>query len=248
MIRQFEIQQWTVALLSRPEPGFQDADFLAWIDRDLRAFFPFRRFLACYGSLVSGRIEVHHRLSIGAAVGTLERIPLELDLRLSGCIKHWVETRRPLLIDFFDPPAFVADWERDLFARAGRVAAHGVIDLAANAGSYFAFGGLEAPLGTEHAQVLDLVVPTLHAMLVDLVQQNMVSHDHLDGLTAQQRKVVNLVAAGASNKMVARSLGIAEKTVRNMLTSIYVGLGVSGRYSMMALLRSGRVRHIRSKK
>lgn len=48
-------------------------------------------------------------------------------------------------------------------------------------------------------------------------------------LTDKQREVLDLVAAGLSNRLIARRLGISEKTVKSHLTAIYAALGVTDR-------------------
>jgi DNA-binding NarL/FixJ family response regulator len=51
----------------------------------------------------------------------------------------------------------------------------------------------------------------------------------LAALTAREREVLTLVAAGLPNKSIARRLEISEKTVKAHLTSIFQRLGVSDR-------------------
>lgn len=48
-------------------------------------------------------------------------------------------------------------------------------------------------------------------------------------LTAREREVLALVAAGFPNKRIARELGISEKTVKAHLTSVYRRVGVDDR-------------------
>jgi DNA-binding NarL/FixJ family response regulator len=48
-------------------------------------------------------------------------------------------------------------------------------------------------------------------------------------MTAQQWKILELLAQGAPNKEIARKLGIASSTVKNQLTVIFQRLGVSNR-------------------
>ncbi len=48
-------------------------------------------------------------------------------------------------------------------------------------------------------------------------------------LTAREREVLALIAQGLTNKVIARRLGIAEKTVKTHLTSVFNALGVTDR-------------------
>ena len=48
-------------------------------------------------------------------------------------------------------------------------------------------------------------------------------------LTPREREVLQLVGAGLSNRMIARRLGISEKTVKAHLTSVFTTIGVTDR-------------------
>ncbi len=48
-------------------------------------------------------------------------------------------------------------------------------------------------------------------------------------LTAREREVLALLAEGLANKQIARRLGIAEKTVKAHLTSVFQSIGVTDR-------------------
>ncbi|MFN2536783.1 MAG: response regulator [Mycobacteriales bacterium] len=52
-----------------------------------------------------------------------------------------------------------------------------------------------------------------------------------DALTAREREVLALVAAGLPNKSIARRLAISEKTVKAHLTRVFTVLGVQDRTS-----------------
>ena len=66
----------------------------------------------------------------------------------------------------------------------------------------------------------------------------------LEAMTAQQRRILELLADGAPNKDIARKLGLASSTVKNQLTVIFQRLGVANRtqaaIAARALLAAGR--------
>ncbi|HET7486715.1 MAG TPA: response regulator transcription factor [Acidimicrobiales bacterium] len=48
-------------------------------------------------------------------------------------------------------------------------------------------------------------------------------------LSAREEEVLRLVAAGLPNKLIARRLGISERTVKAHLTNVFASLGVTDR-------------------
>jgi DNA-binding NarL/FixJ family response regulator len=49
------------------------------------------------------------------------------------------------------------------------------------------------------------------------------------GLTDRQAQVLKLIARGASNKVICRELGLAERTVKAHVTAVFRALKVSSR-------------------
>ena len=74
----------------------------------------------------------------------------------------------------------------------------------------------------------------LHPAATATVMRELADHaepaDEADlGLTGREREVLALVARGLPNKVIARELGIAEKTVKTHMSSILAKLGVTDR-------------------
>ena len=59
--------------------------------------------------------------------------------------------------------------------------------------------------------------------------QDRASGSPLDGLSEREREVLTMVARGMPNKLIARDLGISEKTVKAHLTSVFRTIGVTDR-------------------
>jgi two-component system, NarL family, response regulator DevR len=53
--------------------------------------------------------------------------------------------------------------------------------------------------------------------------------ERLAGLTAQERRILDCIAEGLSNREIAQRLSLAEKTVKNYVTSVLAKLGMQRR-------------------
>lgn len=66
----------------------------------------------------------------------------------------------------------------------------------------------------------------------------------VEGLTSRECEVLRLVGDGATNRLVARQLGISEKTVKNHLSSVFAKLDVTSRsQAVLAAFRLGYLGH-----
>jgi DNA-binding NarL/FixJ family response regulator len=61
-----------------------------------------------------------------------------------------------------------------------------------------------------------------------------------DDLTAQERKIVELVAEGLTNRQIGEHIHLAEKTVKNYVSNILMKLGLSRRTEVAALMAKRR--------
>ena len=60
-----------------------------------------------------------------------------------------------------------------------------------------------------------------------------------EDLTASERRVAELAAAGRSNREIAQELFVTPKTVENHLGRVYLKLGVKGRRELSGALSGG---------
>lgn len=85
------------------------------------------------------------------------------------------------------------------------------------------------------------VAPTLSAKLLSSRTPSVSGRSGLIvGLTPREREVLELVAAGMSNKHIAIQLDLQEKTVKHHMTQIMTKLGVSNRTEAAMVLRDAR--------
>jgi DNA-binding NarL/FixJ family response regulator len=64
--------------------------------------------------------------------------------------------------------------------------------------------------------------------------------DKLSALTPREKEIVRLIAAGASNKQVASTLDISERTVKGHLSNVFQKLGVSDRLKLVLYVTDGK--------
>lgn len=87
------------------------------------------------------------------------------------------------------------------------------------------------------------VAPTLSAKLLSSRSPaTATKSDLIADLTTREQEVLQLVAAGLSNKHVARQLDLHEKTIKHHMTQIMTKLGVANRTEAAMVLRDARDR------
>jgi DNA-binding NarL/FixJ family response regulator len=74
-----------------------------------------------------------------------------------------------------------------------------------------------------------LIDPQLMARVLDRVRSGPAVHEELAGLTEQERKILGLIAEGMTNRQIGERLFLAEKTVKNYVSSILAKLGLERR-------------------
>lgn len=232
-----DLKAWVAAVT---HPLASSGSLIAWVEGPLREFFPFKGVVLGHGELVAGQLVVTHMLAAGHDDAYLRQIATTFELSQRASLAWWFSTRRPFHIDPNDPPPYASAFELDEIERfgLGNVAGHGVLNVRANAGTYFGFAGVRAPLSDWHLEALTLIAPVLNdLMLSHIALEQRSATNRLDSLTPRQNEIVRQLAAGKSNKAIALSVGITEKSVRNQLAKVYARVDVHKRTELIALLK-----------
>ncbi|WP_245320479.1 helix-turn-helix transcriptional regulator [Bradyrhizobium lablabi] len=232
------MKAWVAALSTVPTGPITDDQILIWVEGPLRRFFPFQRFLGGYGRLSGGRIRMQTLLTSGHQAEFIASLEDAFNLASRGCFAWWVQNRAAFILNPSCPPSFATEREVEEIRRfsLGVVAAHGVVDPFANAGTYISFSGIAAEHPDRTRASLNLVAPVLHALFL-ATQQVASSSIDLSKLTERQRQLVDLALMGLPDKTIATRLGISENTVGNHFRGIYERLGITKRSQLIAALK-----------
>jgi DNA-binding CsgD family transcriptional regulator len=229
-------RRWTLALATQPS---LPKNLMTWVTGPMRDFFAFERCYLCHGQLSAGRIQITHSLSHGHSDEYLQQLHEQYEAPLRGTVTHWLKTREPFYIDPATPSSHATRFELDEIRVFGmkNVVAHGVLNLKANAGTYFSFSGVHDPLGAWHLGAMRVMAPALHDLFLQFAHESANTHQaDVNELTPRQKGIVRQLTLGQNNKEVAQALSISEKTVRNQLTEIFRVMDVSTRTQLIAKL------------
>ena len=67
--------------------------------------------------------------------------------------------------------------------------------------------------------------------VLDIIQQDQLPS--LDGLTSREMDVLKGICMAQSNKEIAQSLNVSEKTVRNHVSNLFSKLGIQNRQQVL---------------
>jgi two-component system response regulator DevR len=74
-----------------------------------------------------------------------------------------------------------------------------------------------------------LLDPTLTERVLARIRRGSAEDQQLAGLTAQERRVLDLIAEGRTNRQIGAQLFLAEKTVKNYVSNLLSKLGMQSR-------------------
>jgi DNA-binding CsgD family transcriptional regulator len=233
-----DLKAWVGALSAVPAGPMTEDQILRWVEGPLRDFFSFQRFLGGYGRLSGGRIRMRNLVTSGHQPDFVASLEDAFNLTSRGCFAWWVQNRAAFILDPSCPPPFATERELEEIKRfsLGVIAAHGVVDPFANAGTYISFSGVAADHAERTRASLNLIAPVLHALFL-ATEKVAASPLDLSRLTERQRQLVDLALMGLPDKTIAVRLGISENTVGNHFRGIYERLGITKRSQLIAALK-----------
>lgn len=74
-----------------------------------------------------------------------------------------------------------------------------------------------------------LLDPAVTARLLERLRNPRADNDPLAGLTRQERRILDLIAEGLTNREIGESMYLAEKTVKNYVSNLFAKLGMARR-------------------
>jgi DNA-binding NarL/FixJ family response regulator len=80
-----------------------------------------------------------------------------------------------------------------------------------------------------------LLDPRSTAQMLERLRRNVSRRDPLADLSEQERKILDLIGEGLTNRQIGERLFIAEKTVKNYVSSLFSKLGLQRRTQAAAL-------------
>ena len=78
-----------------------------------------------------------------------------------------------------------------------------------------------------------LLDPAVTARVLDRLRRGP-DEDELKGLTQQERRILELIAEGLTNRQIGERMFLAEKTVKNYVSNLLAKLGMSRRTEVAA--------------
>lgn len=155
-------------------------------------------------------------------------------------IVHWLKTVRPLVLRLPDDAHLMSQREIDEIEGYGLgcLGIHGAVDLRAKTGTYLSFSGLRPDIANEqHIQMLELLAPPLSQALIRVERSESACRPPVEAaLSRAERELLEWVAAGRTNRDIAKLRNRSVATVRNQLHSAFGKLGAGNRTEAMRMM------------
>jgi len=86
------------------------------------------------------------------------------------------------------------------------------------------------------------IIKKKRSILKDSISKETLYKKSADNLTKTESRIINLIAAGHTNKELAEMLRVSEKTIKAHITSIFIKLNIQNRYQLMVFGRKNKIR------
>lgn len=171
-------------------------------------------------------------------------------------IGSWRRTRRPTLLADGMSPGDFGIYVVPFAERPGalqeielcNIAAHGQGNRDGGVSTFFCFSRIPGQLTANHAYLLELLVPHLHAVLIRMVcnsgMQGELAESGIGQITSREREILQWVHNGKTNGEIASILEISPHTVKNHVQNILRKLNVQNRSH--AVLRASQLGLVKS--
>lgn len=212
--------------------------FCAWVQRDLQHIFPHGMLIGGIGLIENHGAKIQQLITCNFPPEYLQTLNQTGGLNTSPVLIQWIKSRRPVLFELSAQHTQSA-WLQN-FERHGlhNMAAHGQCDLNSRTTSYFSFSKIPGRLTPRHADLLEMLVPHLHAALIrafnGVKRRTRKPKPHLPGLTEREHEILQWLGSGKTNWEIAQVLLISEHTVKNHVQRILIKLKVSTRAQAVA--------------
>jgi DNA-binding CsgD family transcriptional regulator len=217
-------------------------DFKQWIRDSVRPRLPHEALACGYGHLHAAGIAMDYVITVD--------YPLDHLVAIRNCtggidtpiLRHWLQTREPVLFDADAPwPDVSEEWLANFRRhRLLNAAAHAVYDQERCVGTYFSFHRLPKPLGVAQCTTLSEIAPVLHETLLSVIrniEQIETSRvGRLVALGSREREVIQWIGQGKTNLDIAQLLGLSENTIKHHVRNILRKTGVSNRAQLASLV------------
>ena len=208
-------------------------DFINWTQEDLQLCFPHGAFIGGAGRIYRSSLVPLEMLSSNFPSNYLTNAHSEKTGYRTPTIQRWLKTGEPQLFEHHNSHSDQDFTLMQTFKTSGlcNIASHGLRELTNSSATYFSFHQIPDQLGSYHIQLLEVLVPNMHAALLRVIRRSHTALVQQDfGLLSRREwQVLIWISKGKTNSEIAAILGVSFKTIKNQVQSILIKLNVNNR-------------------
>lgn len=210
--------------------------FRDWVQHSLKYIFPHEALICGIGKIENQSADIHQVITCNLPGEYMKSLQLIGGIKTSPVFSQWIKTKRPVLFESTTQHG-QSDWYKN-FNHFGlnNMAAHGLCDISSHTTSYFSFSKIPGNLTSQHAEMLEMLVPYLHVTLLRTLN-SMKGNEVLSLLplkkqllTDRQKEILTLFSQGYSYKEIAEKVQVrSHKTIEQHLDSVRIKFSVKTR-------------------